>query len=185
MPKKIKYITIGMPVDYDAVRNLPKSEQNPERVMNIIGPQTGSIKTIHPVSLNKALCPEYDYLQDGSTIPEISLADVENFIKGSDFVLIVTSIGFRREYKVAIEVIKLVKEKGIPFHVLLARPLSFAMDKEVVEANDPKIEAITENVTKTNVYSDMEENASPDMSTKEAFKQIADKLYAQMQEILK
>lgn len=183
MPKKIKYITIGRPASDDAVQNLPKAEQTPERIMNIVGPHKEISEMINPVSLSKALCPEEE--REDSTIPEISLSDVENFIKGSDFVLIVTSIGFSWEYKVAIEVIKLVKEKGIPFHVLLARPFSFLMIEEVVEANDPKIEAITDNITKTNIYPKMMDSFPPDMPTTEALNQIADELYKLMQDIIK
>ena len=183
MSKEIKYITIGRPASDDAVRNLPKSKQTPERGMNIVGPHKEICEMVNPVSLNKALCPE-DAGED-STVPEITLPDVEKFIKGSDFVLIVTSIGFAQEYKIAIEVVKLVKEKMIPFHILLARQFDFASIEDVVKENDAKIEAITDQITKTNIYHDAFDNFPPDMPTKEAFRQISEELYSIMQDIIK
>ena len=185
MSKEIKYITIGRPASDEAVRNLPKSEQTPERIMNIVGPHKEICEMVNPVSLNDAICPEHDYMSEGSTVPEINLSDVENFIKGSDFVLIVTSIGFSWEYKVAIEVIKLIKEKGIPFHVILVRNFSFAMDEEVVETNNPKIETITDQITKSNIYHDAFDTFPPETPTKEAFDQMAEELYSLMQGVIK
>lgn len=183
MTKKIKYITIGRPASDEAVRNLPKSEQTPERIMAIVGPHKEICEMVHPVSLNKALCPEDE--REDSTVPEIGLSDVENFIKDGDFVLIVTSIGFAKEYKVAIEVIKLIKEKGIPFHIILVRNFSFAMDEDVVNINNAKIETITDKITKSNIYYDAFDTFTPETSTRDAFDQMADELYKLMQEVLK
>ena len=185
MSKEIKYITMGIPVDYDAIRNLPKSEQTPERVMNIIEPSKTLGQAVNPVSLSKELNPKDTKRRKGSIVPEITLADVEKFVNGSDFILMVLSVGFPWEYEMAIRVIKLVKDTKIPFHIILARPFSFLMIEDVVSTHDAKIEAITDKITKTNIYYDAFEHFAPETATKEAFKQISNELYSIMQDVLK
>ena len=185
MQRTVKYITIGIPVDDDAIRNLPKSEQTPEKVMNIIEPSKTLGRAINPVSLSKALNPKDVKRRKGSIVPEITLADVEKFVNGSDFILMVLSVGFPWEYEMAIKVIQLVKDTKIPFHIILARPFSFAMIEDMVDVNDKKIEAITDKITKTNLYYDAFENFSPETATKEMFKQISKQLHSLMQNVIK
>ena len=176
MTKKIKYITIGRPVDYDAIHNLPESEKTSEKVLSLKATLQGLYQLVDSQALTNDHTTEREV--------RVSLKEVEDFVKGSDFVLIVTSVGFTPECKAAVEIIKLVKDTGISFHVIQARPFDFASTEEAVNAHEVEAAAITDKITKTDLYYNAMARFSPDTSTKEAFKQIGKDLYSLMQGII-
>ena len=155
MPKTIKYITIGTAACCDVGRALPEHEKTSDRIMNVISiDKEGNEKLfdedINPVSLSKELCLDKCISKDESIVPEISLREVEKFIKGSDFVLIILTAFDRTEYMEALEIIKIVQKTKVPFHVLLCRlPEFFCEYNHEIKLLEEQIESLTKNVTKS------------------------------------
>ncbi len=176
MSKKIKYITIGRPVDYDAIHNLPESEKTAEKVLNLIPTLHGLYKLVNPQALTNNSASESEV--------RANFNDVEDFLKGCDFVLIVTSVGFTHECKATIEIIKLVKDTGISFHIVQARPFDFASTEEALSAYEAEVTSITDKITKTNLYYDAFGRFPPETSSKEAFRQLSKDLDSLMQEVI-
>ena len=184
MNEPVKYITIGSYISYDTVWMLPESEKSANKVMNIYGPSNSKDKLVNPVSLLKAVAPEEEYLSKGSVIPEVSLQDVENFIKGSAFIMITLSADRERNYTEAKEVIRLAQKLKVPFHIIIAKPPVQFLKDDIMDIKNKEIEAMTQNVTKDDVYSLF--NTLPrDTPTADAFNQVSKKLAFIMQEIIK
>ena len=184
MNNPVKYITIGSYISYDAVWMFPESEKNNNKVMNIYGPSNSKDKLVNPVSLIKALALEEEYFSKGSVIPEVNLQDVENFIKGSAFLIIALSPDRERNYIEAKEVIKLAQKLKVPFHIIIAKPPVQFLGDDIIDMKNKEIEAMTENITKDNVYS-LFDTIPPNTPTADVFNQISKKLAFLIQKIIK